>query len=166
MKKINIPLIIIVFSALWIAFFLYSFINYQTINVELNELQQIINDVENKKYYEKSLQSLQIEYDSLGQTAFAKKSSSEFIASLPKIAELSGILKLNVENKGNRVEEQYEVTELLLTTVSGFPEVANFVDALEMSGFPIQISKAQMEYANNNLNSVLEVKLYKKVIEE
>ncbi|OHD62544.1 MAG: hypothetical protein A2014_00270 [Spirochaetes bacterium GWF1_49_6] len=166
MKRINIPFIIIITSALWLVFFTYNFINYQTINAELIELQQIISDVENKNYYEKSLQNLQIEYDSLGQTGFVKKSSSEFIATLPKIAEMTGIQKLNINNKGIKNELQYEVTELALILTSSFPNIANFIDALEMSGFPIQISKTEMEYVNNNLTTTLEVRVFKKIIEE
>jgi hypothetical protein len=166
MKRINIPFIIILLSSVWLVFFIYNFINYQTVNTELMELQVIINDVENKNYYEKSLQSLQIEYDSLGQSGYVKKSSSEFIATLPKIAEMTGIQKLNINNKGVRVEQEYEVTELALTAVSSFPNIANFIDALEMSGFPIQISKTEMDYANNNLNTTLEVRVFKKIIEE
>jgi len=142
MKRINIPFIIILLSSVWLVFFIYNFINYQTVNTELMELQVIINDVENKNYYEKSLQSLQIEYDSLGQSGYVKKSSSEFIATLPKIAEMTGIQKLNINNKGVRVEQ-----ELVFIEAHAFTGPVGTIS-------PVTIELARGETLNENMPDI------------
>jgi hypothetical protein len=153
-------------SLLWLISFFFQLAHFSKINHELSTLSKSFKNIENLNFYKKSVENLQREFESASIQSFSTKSSSEFIAKLPKIGEFSGIKQMKVENAEVKKENGLEVTELKITTVSRFPDVANFIDILERSKLPIQISALSMDFRGGQLNTVMTIKIYKKVIED
>ena len=54
-------------------------------------------DVDNLPFYERSIKNLLFEFENIQKQSFSTKSTSEFIAKLPKIAEFSGIGEIKIE---------------------------------------------------------------------
>jgi hypothetical protein len=125
-----------------------------------------LQDVENLKFVERNVQALEMRYESTSRQFFSTKSTSEFVAKLPKLAELSGITGMNMENTGVKKQGDMEITELKITTTSMFPNVANFIDILERSKLPIQIANLNMVFSGNNLNTEMSIRIYKKSFED
>lgn len=164
-KKFNFSIIFIGISALWLAFFAFRFIQFQNINKEITRINENAQYIDNHLFYERTVRSLEIEYENVSRQTFTTKSTSEFIAKLPKIAEMSGIRSMEIENSGVSVENGLEITSLNIKTVSQFPDVANFIDILERSRLPIQIASLEMVAQDGSIVTSMSMRIYKKIIE-
>ncbi len=163
--RYNFSLIFIIISFIWLAFFGYRFYQFRKINKEISRIDENSQYVENEMFYERTVRSLEIEYENVSRQTFTTKSTSEFIAKLPKIAEMSGIHSMEIENAGISVENGLEITSLNIKTVSQFPDVANFIDILERSRLPIQIASLEMIAQDGNIVTSMSMRIYKKIIE-
>jgi hypothetical protein len=164
-KKFNIPIIFIVLSLLWLAYFGFRFFQFQNINKELTRINENAQYIDNQLFYERTVRNLEIEYDNVSRQTFTTTSTSEFIAKLPKIAEMSGIRSMEIENSGVTVENGLEITSLNIKTVSLFPDVANFIDILERARLPILIASLDMIAQDGSVVTTMSMRIYKKIIE-
>ncbi len=165
MRKINITLVIFIFlSLIWLSFFSLQLFQYLKISGKLAFISNNLKDIDNLNYYKRNVENLELEFESISTQSFSSKSTSEFIAKLPKIGEFSGIDRMKIENAEVKKENGLEVTELKINTASMFPSVADFIDILERSKLPIRISALSMNYENGRLDTVMTIKIYKKMI--
>jgi hypothetical protein len=125
-----------------------------------------MKELDNFNYIKRNYETILAEYEAAGKQSFTSKTTAEFIANLPSIGELSGIKRILIENMGVKKQDKKEITELKITASSSFPNTANFIDTLERSKLPIQISSLSMTFQNNQLNSIMVILIYKKVVEE
>ncbi len=166
MKKFNLYWIFIIVSVAWLSFFTYNFLIYNRVIRELTRIETNLKDVENIKFYERTVRSLELEFENASRQSFTSKSTSEFIATLPKIGELSGLDRIKIESQGISVENNLEITVLKISTTSLFPQIANFIDFMERSKLPIQISSLNMKFVRNKLETEISLRVYKKNIED
>lgn len=165
-RRIDITIIFIFISLAWAMFFTFNFIRYKKINKEIAHYTENQGQIENIKFLERNVRSLEAKFQNISKQFFSTKSTSEFVAKLPKIAEMSGIKTLKIENLGVKIENDLEITELRITTSSMFSDVANFIDILERSKLPIQIASMKMFFKKNQLNTAMVICIYKKIIKE
>ncbi len=166
MKQFNFYIIFIALSLAWIAFFGYNFYHYNIINKELSRISDNLKDVDNIRFYERTVRSLELEFENVSRQSFTSKSTSEFIATLPKLGDLSGLDHIKIESQGVSTENDLEITVLKVTASSLFPQIANFIDFLERSKLPIQISSLEMKFVKNQLQTQMMLRIYKKNIED
>lgn len=166
MKRFNFYWIFIIVSVGWLAFFTYNFVIYNRINQELNRIEDNLKDVENIRFYERTVRSLELEFENASRQSFTSKSTSEFIATLPKIGELTGLDRIKIESQGVTTENDLEITVLKVSTSSLFPQIANFIDFMERSKLPIQISSLSMKFTRSKLETLMVLRIYKKNIED
>jgi hypothetical protein len=153
-----------VLSLFWLGFYGWNFYVFNRTNQELSRIAEIKKEVDNLPFYDRYIKNLMLEYENIQKQSFSGKSTSEFIAKLPKIAEFSGITGLVIENAGVKSENDLEVTELHITCHSQFPDVANFIDVLERSKMPIHVQSLVMKNGEGNLTTAMVLKVYKKTV--
>ena len=166
MNKVSFSIIFIILSLIWLIYFSINAYSFLVNNKEIMEINEDLKEIDNLPFYERSVKNLISEFSNVSKQSFTTKSSTEFIAKIPTLAEICGIQSMKVENAGVRQENNLEITELSISTVSSFPDIANFIDLLERSQLPIQISSINMKFEDNKLYCVMTIKIYKKIIEE
>lgn len=162
--KLNFNNVFIVISAVWLLAFSYFFFNYYNMGKEISEIQGNLQEINNLNYYERRIRDLEADYDQISRQSF--KSSSEFIAVLPKIGELSGIEETQIENKGSSQDNNMEITTLEVFVKAKFPSIGNLINNLEGYKIPIQVSDLEIEYVSNAVYGKMTVKIFKKIIKE
>lgn len=164
-QKWNKPLLFVLFSSLWVIISGLLFSGLMMMNGLINDVENSKKDLDNLNYYIRSVDSLQAEYDSISSQSFTSKSTAEFLAKLPKISEFSGIKKITIENTGIKKDSKLEVTELKISVLARFQNLASFIDILERSKLPIQISSLSIGARDDQLSAVLIIQVYKKVLQ-
>lgn len=166
MKKIKLVTIIVAASLVWLVIFGMFVGLYMSMQTDLSSIEKNAKELDNLNYVRRNYDNLLWEYDSIGSQSFSSKSTAEFISKLPTLGELTGVKRMVIENTGVKKQDKFEITELKINASSSFPNMANFIDILERSKLPIQISSLTMSFQNSQLNTVLVVMIYKKLIEE
>ncbi len=166
MKRNVLAFIFIVMSIIWLSFFIVYFIGYINNSNVTSSIRESEKNLENLNFYKKNSEALEMEYESISLQTFSSKSTSEFIAQLPKLGEFSGIGEMQIENTDVKKEKDYEITELKITVNSSFPNIANFIDILERSKLPIRVASLRMAFDKKKLYTEMSIKIYKKVIED
>lgn len=162
-KRFLFPKIVIGVSVAWLVFFGFNFIYFLNSNREISRINTMMKEVDNLVFYERVLKTLRQEYEGTEKESFSAKSTSEFIAKIPKIGELSGISEMKVDNAGIRREGDIEITELKISAESSFPNIANFIDVFERSRLAVQIYNISIKYESTRLQTQVVLRIYKRL---
>lgn len=166
MKKNLSKSIFIILSILWLIVFSFLFMKYRLYESEIKRFKEDSRKIEDLVFLKKTVNSLNNEFQTIRMASFTSKSTSEFIAKLPRLAEISGIPKFQMENMKVFKENNQEVTELKILVYSHFPDIANFIQLLERSKLPVKVSSIQISYQKKALKTILMIRIYKRVLEE
>ncbi|MFN4215873.1 MAG: GspMb/PilO family protein [Brevinematales bacterium] len=108
------------------------------------EQQRNVGDI---VFLKRTVSSLKTEYENLIREGFDSRTSADFIANLPVLAEFSGIERFTMQTRGTGQEGKQEIMTVEMTMEGRFASIASFVDILERSRLPIQIETLIMERA-------------------
>lgn len=111
-------------------------------------------------FLKRTVSALKTEYESLIREGFDPKTSADFIANLPVLAEFSGIERFTMQTKGTRQEGKQEIMTVEMTMDGKFASIASFVDILERSRLPIQIETLMMERSARTVSATMTIRIY------
>lgn len=166
MKKFGFSQIFMIVSGVWVIIFAIFFFRFWNTSAEIAKIELAAEKIDNLLFYEKNIAALEIEYESVSRQSYTTKSASEFIAKLPTLAENAGIDEMTIEQSGFSAENGMEIHRLSMTAGGDFSDIADFIDILERSKLPIQIEELSMENDGGDVTAAMEMKIYKKTLED
>ncbi len=166
MKKNISKFLFLFLSVLWLAIYVFFFAKYRFYQSEISKFKADSGKIEDLIFLKKTVNSLNNEFQTVRMSSFTSKSTAEFIAKLPRLAEISGIRNFQMENMKIFNENNQEITELKILSASRFPDIANFIELLERSKLPVKVSSIQMSYHKKELKTILVIRIYKQILKE
>ncbi len=136
------------------------FWNYNQEARYLSLLKQQQRNTGDLVFLKRTVSALKTEYENLSRETFDAKTSADFIANLPVLAEFSGVSQFAIQTKGTRTEGKQEVMTVDIELDGRFAALASFIDILERARLPIQIENLSMEYTPRFIHATMTLKIY------
>ncbi|URA09299.1 GspMb/PilO family protein [Thermospira aquatica] len=111
-------------------------------------------------FLKRTVSALKTEYENLSRETFDVKTSADFIANLPVLAEFSGVSQFTIQTRGTKTEGKQEVMTVDMELDGRFSALASFIDILERARLPIQIENLSMEYTPRLIHATMTLKIY------
>jgi len=130
---------------------------------EVSYLQVIASQKKNTGdlvFLKRTVSALRTEYENLSRETFDAKTSADFVAQLPVLAEFSGVSQFSLQSKGSRTEGKHEVMTVELSLGGRFSSIASFIDILERARLPIQIETLVMESSPRFVVTTMTIRIY------
>jgi len=129
-------------------------------NAYLSAIREQQKNTGNLVFLKRTVSALKTEYENLIREGFDPKTSADFIANLPVLAEFSGIHRFAMQTKGSRTEGKQEIMTVEITMDGTFSALASFIDILERSRLPIQIESLSMERTPRWVSATMVIRIY------
>lgn len=137
-----------------------AFVNFSKESRYLSLLYQQHKNTGDVIFLKRTVSALKTEYENLSREMFDAKTSADFVANLPVLAEFSGISQFTMQSKGSKTDGKQEVMTVELALQGRFAAIASFVDILERARLPIQIETLVMESSPRLINATMMIKIY------
>lgn len=138
-------------SLLFALYFVYSLIDTGKNENVLLEMEHRLSESKNIAYRRKMIETTEKEWELKRSRYSFIRSSSAFVADLPKISAAFGIRKFTMENAETVSSRDFNMTEMAVYFLGNFQQVAGWIESLELSGLPIQVGDLTLRYENGLL---------------
>ncbi|MCX7883270.1 MAG: hypothetical protein N2314_08625 [Brevinematales bacterium] len=159
MKQIvkSLGIMSVILGALLTLFSFFSFFRESQYLATIRQQQKNTGDI---VFLKRTVSALKTEYENLIREGFDPKTSADFIANLPVLAEFSGIARFAMQSKGTRTEGKQEIMTVEMSLDGKFSSIASFIDILERSRLPIQIESLVMERSPRMVSATMTIRIY------